>query len=179
MWGVEVGITKKAGGINKPLELRNFIFTKNANEIYFLLAPANMLGTSQIPICCMKRQHAVILESITETDSIIISLPTKRTGILTPLLTCFTLFFFSLLLGQIILSPTPFLPSTPLEKNFFISNSSSRFSLDKKIQSQNSLFSLLFLHKKFKVQPQINKIILSPIFLLFFAYPFHTLATGA
>ena len=68
-----------------------------------------MADTIFFPIGCMKRQHAVILESIWKTDLIITRFPAPRTGLLTPLLTCFTL-LFSLLLGQIILSPTPFLP---------------------------------------------------------------------
>ena len=66
----------------------------------------------------MKRQHAVILESIWEPDSIIIHFPAKRTGLLTPLLTCFTLLSFSFLRGQIISSPTPFLPFSFLDKHF-------------------------------------------------------------
>ena len=89
--------------------------------------------------------HAVILESIWETDLNITHFPVQRTGRLTPLLTC--LLYFSLSLGQnysksnslspfyffgqkfsksnssslldkIILSPTPFLPFTSLDKSF-------------------------------------------------------------
>ena len=42
----------------------------------FLLAPAiHMLGTSRFPIGCMKWQHPVILESICETNSIVIFFP--------------------------------------------------------------------------------------------------------
>ena len=74
------------------------------------MAPAaNMVGTSQFFISCMKWQHAVILEPISETDSINILFPAQRTALLTPILTCFTLLSFSLLLGQFISSPTPFL----------------------------------------------------------------------
>ena len=72
----------------------------------FLLAPvANMYGTSRLFIGCMKWQHAVVMESIWETDSIKNFLTTKRTGCLTPLLTSFTSLFFSLLPGQIIQNP--------------------------------------------------------------------------
>ena len=85
-----------------------------------------MADTSFFLIGCMKRQHAVILESSWERDSIITRFPASRTGILTPLLTCFTLLFFSLLLGQIILSPTPILPSAFGRK---ISNSKFLFFL--------------------------------------------------
>ena len=56
-----------------------------------------MAVTSFFPIGCMKRQHAVILESIWETDLIITRFPAQRTGLLTPLLTCLT-FYFTLLL---------------------------------------------------------------------------------
>ena len=42
-------------------------------------------------------QHAVILESIWETDLNITHFPAQRTGLLTPLLTCLT-FYFTLLL---------------------------------------------------------------------------------
>ena len=42
-------------------------------QAIFMLAPAsNMFGTSRFFIDCMKWQRAVILESIWETDSIII-----------------------------------------------------------------------------------------------------------
>ena len=108
---------KKAGGINEPLELHKSFFTKKLTRAIFLLALAvKLLGTSQFFLGFMKWQHAVILEPICETDSIIIFLPAQRTGLLTPLLTCFTLVVFSFLLGQIILSPTPLLPFTLLDK---------------------------------------------------------------
>ena len=77
-----------------------------------------MLGTSLFSIGCMKRQHAVILESIGETESIISLFPAQRTGLLTPLLTCFALLAFSVSLGQIILGPTPILPFAFMDKNF-------------------------------------------------------------
>ena len=57
----------------------------------------SIAATSLFPIGCMKRQHAVILESIWETDLIITRFPIQRTGLLTPLLTCLT-FYFTLLL---------------------------------------------------------------------------------
>ena len=75
-----------------------------------------MLGTSQFFIGCMKWQNAVILEPISERDWIIIFLPAQRTGLLTPLLTCFTLLFLSPFFGQLIPSPTPLLPFTLLDK---------------------------------------------------------------
>ena len=88
----------------------------------------------------MKRQHAVILESIWETDSITTRFPASRTGLLTPLLTCFTLLSFSLLLGQIILSPTPSLPFSFWTRIFEFSKSKFLSSLlsDKKILSPTS-----------------------------------------
>ena len=68
--------SKKADGINKPLELRNSFSQKILTRTISLLASAaNMLGTSRFPIGCMKWQHAVILKSICETDSIITFLP--------------------------------------------------------------------------------------------------------
>ena len=101
--------SKKADRINGALELHNSILQKNLARAVFLLAPAaNMLGTGRFIIGCMKWQHAVHLEPIWETDSIIIFLPAQRTGLLTPLPNCFTLFFFSPSLGQYVLSPISF-----------------------------------------------------------------------
>ena len=81
-----------------------------------------MADTSFFLIGCIERQHAVILESIWETESIITRFPAQRTGLLTPLLTCLTLLLLyspsPFLLGQIILSPSPFLPLSFLDKNF-------------------------------------------------------------
>ena len=77
-----------------------------------------MADTSFFSIGCMKRRHAVILESIWETDSIITHFLAQRTGLLTLLLTCFTLLSFSFLLAQTISSPTPFLPFSFLDRNF-------------------------------------------------------------
>ena len=75
------------------------------------MAPAaNLLGTRRFLIGCMNWQYAVFLESIWETDSIIIFLSAQRPGRLNLLLTCLTLLFFSPLLGQINLCPTPLLP---------------------------------------------------------------------
>ena len=55
---------------NEQLGLRNSLSQKILTTAFFLLVPAaNMLGTSHFPIGCMKWQHAVILESICETDS--------------------------------------------------------------------------------------------------------------
>ena len=115
--------SKKAGGINEQLGLHNSFFQKILTRANFLLAPAtNILGASRFPIGCMKWQHADFLESICETNSIIISLPAHRTGFLTPFLTCFTL--LSSLLGQNIFSRTPF-PFSSFEENYSKSNSSS------------------------------------------------------
>ena len=74
-----------------------------------------MVGTSQLFIGGMKWQHAVVLESIWETDSIIIRFPVLANG--TPYSSS-DLPYFTLLLymDKIILSP----------------NSSSLSSLDKK-----------------------------------------------
>ena len=53
-------VEKKADGINQPLELHKSLSQKFLKD---LLAPAaNMLGTSQLSVGCIKRQHAVILE---------------------------------------------------------------------------------------------------------------------
>ena len=80
----------------------------------FLLAPAaNMLGTSRLLIGCMIWQHAVFLESICQTNSIIKFFPAEGTGFLTPLLTCSPSLFFYLFFEQTILSPTSFLPFIP------------------------------------------------------------------
>ena len=103
---------RKVDGINKPLQLHKQFLQKNSNASIFPIGSCcqTMADTSFFSIGCMKRQHAVFLESIWETDSIITHFPASRTGLLTPLLTCFTLLSFSLLPGQIILSPSPFLP---------------------------------------------------------------------
>ena len=77
--------------------------------IFLFGLAANMFRTSRFFNGCMKCQHAVILKSTWERDATIIFFPAERTGLLSPLLTCFTFLFFSPLLGQVILSPTPFL----------------------------------------------------------------------
>ena len=79
-----------------------------------------MADTSFFLNGCMKWQHAVILESIWETDSIITHFPASRTGLLTPLLTCLTLLSLSPLLGQIIYSPTRFLNFALWTKPFYV-----------------------------------------------------------
>ena len=96
--------------------MHNSFSQKNLTAILVLAPAANMLDTSQFFFSWMKRKHAVILESICETDFIIIFLPFSQRGLRTPLLTCFTLLFFSLLLEEIILSPPPFLRFTLLDK---------------------------------------------------------------
>ena len=81
------------------MELHNFILQKILTNAIFRLAPAaNMLETSRFPIGYMIWQHAVTLESICATNSIIIFVPVQRTGLLTLLLTCSSLLFSSLLL---------------------------------------------------------------------------------
>ena len=70
-----------------------------------------MVGKSQFFIAGMKWQHAVILESIWETDSIIIHFPVLADG--TPYSSSDLPYFILVLyLDKIILSPTlsPFLP---------------------------------------------------------------------
>ena len=78
---------------------RNNFLQKNFNASFFPIGSCcqTMAVTSFFPIGCMKQQHAVILESIWETDLIITRFPAQRTGLLTPLLTCLT-FYFTLFL---------------------------------------------------------------------------------
>ena len=138
-----------------------------------------MFPTSRFFIGCMKWQHAVILESICETDSIRIFFPAQRTGVLTPLLTCFTLLSFSLLLREIILSPTPFLPFAFSKSNF-----SSFFPSDKNILSPTSIpqkYSKFCLSRKiisisqnYSKSPSLSDLGKIPLF----AYTFHSLAAG-
>ena len=70
---------EKAGGIDKLLVLHKIILQKYLTSNIFLFTPAaNMHGTNQFPwhdIGCMIWQHAVILESICATKSIIIFFP--------------------------------------------------------------------------------------------------------
>ena len=96
------------------------IFTKKilTGTLYLLASAANHDWYKNFFFGCMKWQPAVILEQNSETDSIKIFFPAKRTGVLTPLLTCFTFFSFSLLLEQIILGPTLFLLFAFSNKNF-------------------------------------------------------------
>ena len=107
-----------------------------------------MAVTSFFPIGCMKRQHAVILESIWETDLNITHFPVQRTGRLTPLLTC--LLYFSLLLGQNYSKSNSLSPFFFFGQKFSKSNSSSLLSLGENFLSP-ILFSLL-----------LDEIILSP-----------------
>ena len=68
--------SEKAGGINKSLRLDNSFLQKLLTRAFLLLAPvANKLDTSRFPIGCMIWQHAFILESICETNSIKFSFP--------------------------------------------------------------------------------------------------------
>ena len=110
------------------MELHKYFLQKILTRAFFLLAPAAnpWLLQAFFPIGCMTWQHAVILESIWETDLTLTRFPASRTGLLTPRLTCFTLLFFSLLLGQ----------------NYSKSNSLSPFfSWTKKFLSPISLLS--------------------------------------
>ena len=128
-------------GVKKLMEQNNrWSYTNNFYKQiltggFFLLAIAdNHAWYKPIFIGCMKRQHAVVLQQIWETDSIFILFPAERSGLLTPLLTCFTLLSFSRLFGQIILSPTPFLPFAFLDKKFL-----SPFSLPGSLWGKNFL----------------------------------------
>ena len=98
-----------------------------------------MADTRFFLIGCMKRQHAVVLESIWETDSIITHFPVQRTGLLTPLLTCFTLLSFSLFTWTNYSKSNSLSPFCLLDKNFMSPNSSSLFSSDKNILSPTSI----------------------------------------
>ena len=76
MMPVAVRKSQKADGIYKPLEFHKSFLQRNLTRAIFLLAPtANMLGTIRFFIGCIKWLHAVILEPIWETDSVIIFLP--------------------------------------------------------------------------------------------------------
>ena len=129
-----------------------------------------MAETSLFSIGCMKRQHAVVLKSIWEKDSIIIVFPAKRTGLLTTLLTCFTLLSFSVFTWTNYPKSNSLSPSCFLDKNFLSPNFSSLFFLDKKFLSPTSI------HRNYsKTIPkfvlaatsfQCYKNILSPISLL-------------
>ena len=152
--------------MNEPLRLHKIVLQKILTGAIFLLAPAaNMLRTSRFPIGCMKRQHAVILESIREINSIFISLPALRTGLFTRLLIFSPLLFFSLLLGQIILSATRFLAITLLDKNILspihLPSSLRTNVIQVKFPSFLCSCSLKFLGPT----PFFYKKILSPIFL--------------
>ena len=100
-----------------------------------------MAVTSFFPIGCMKWQHAVILESIWETDLIITRFPAQRTGLLTPLLTCLT-FYFTLLLP---FTWTNYFKSNSLSPFFFVDKNflspipPLSFLLDKSILSPTSI----------------------------------------
>ena len=96
-----------------------------------------MAVTSFFPIGRMKWQHAVILESIWETDLIITRFPASRTGLLTPLLTCLLYFPSPFYLDKIILSPTPI----PPKYSKTISNS---VLVAKPIQSYKNMLSPIF-----------------------------------
>ena len=122
----------------------------------------SIAATSLFPIGCMKRQHAVIPESIWETDLIITRFPAQRTGLLIPLLTCLTFYFTLLLhftwtnyskpnslspfffLDKNFLSPIP--PLSPLGQKYSKSNFNST-----KIIEDNSKFCL---SRNFILTPQ-------------------------
>ena len=77
MTAVENERSNKADRINKQLELQKKILQKILTGAIFQLAPAANHGWCKLFFCigCMKRQHAVIFESIWETDSIIFRFP--------------------------------------------------------------------------------------------------------
>ena len=107
-----------------------------------------------------------------ETNSITIFIPTQRTGLLTLLLTCSPLLFSSLLLGNFILTPTPFLPftlrckiilsPTPfLPFTLWTHYSMSNFTFSLFLFGQNnskSVFPLLFVLPGIKVLNQTPKL---------------------
>ena len=105
---------------------------------YWLQLPT-MLGSSRFFVGCMKWQNAVILEWIWERDSIIILFSAKRTGLLTPLLTCFTLLSFSLFTWTNYFKSNSLSPFCFLGQKISKSNSSSLFSSDKNILSPASI----------------------------------------
>ena len=109
-----------------------------------------MTATSFFPIGCMKRQHAVILESTWETGLIITRFPAQRTGLLTPLLTCLT-FLFTLLLP---FTWTNYSKSNSLSPFFFLdenflSTISLLSPLGQKYSKSNSLSPFFFLDENF------------------------------
>ena len=121
-------------------------------------------------IGCMKRHHNVILGSIWERDSIIILFPAQRTGLLTLLLTYFTLLSFSLFTWTNFFKSNSLSSFCIIGQKFSKSNSSPLFSSDKNILSPTSI-----LQKYSKTVPnfvsavkslQFYKNILSPIFFL-------------
>ena len=93
-----IKIKKLENQINQWSCINNFL-QKILTRVFFPIGSCcqSMAVTSFFPIGCMKRQHAVILESIWETDLIITRFPAQRTGLLTPLLTCLTSYFTLLL----------------------------------------------------------------------------------
>ena len=129
-----------------------------------MIPAVNMLGTSRSLIGCMIWQHAVIVESICETNSIRIFVPAQRTGLHTSLLTYSPCIFFSPLLGQFY-SKSNFPFSSFFFDNLFIfqflfplcfswtKNSKSNSKFHKNIPRQ---FCFLQFHsnstKKFQVQ---------------------------
>ena len=67
---------KKQVESNEQLELHKSFLQKILTRAFFLLASAaKMLGTRRVPVGCMNWQHAVILESIFETNLVLILLP--------------------------------------------------------------------------------------------------------
>ena len=98
-----------------------------------------MADTSLFSIGCMKWQHAVTLEPIWETESIIILFPALLTGLLTPLLTCFTLLSFALFTWTNFFKSNSLSPFCFFGQKFSKSNSSSHFSSDKNILSSTSI----------------------------------------
>ena len=124
---------KKSWRKKSTVGIAQFIFRKN------LTRATNRFGKSRYPTGRMIWQHVLILESICETNSIRGLFPAERMELFTPLLTCSPFFFFSILIGQFILNPTPFLPFPLLDKFILNPNTFSPFSL-----YLNKLFEVQF-----------------------------------
>ena len=130
---------RKAYGINKPLELDKYFLQKNSKVSYFptgsscqpCLVQANFFG-------CMKRQHAVFLESFWEKRLDHYSFSRLTDG--TPYSSSDLFTSLSILLGQNYSMSISLLTFAFFDKNFPSPNLSSLFSPDKNLLSPTSLF---------------------------------------
>ena len=171
MWG-HIGNNeneKKTGGGKGPLKLHRSFFKKFLQELfsYWLLLLACLVQADILLVAW--NGSLLFLEMICETDSFVFFLPTERTGLLTPLLTCFTLLLLSLLLGPNTLSPTSFLLFTLLDKIMLSQNFPLFFTLPR--QKIRSLTPNIQKYWESHFPADFEKFPL-------FAYLFHTLATG-